>query len=103
MRMNERRPLPSSGVCDRTHKGRIRRNRIGTVDFLEMEIRETRDETRNISAGGLNFYRYRDCVLVVFHYEDQRQLEIGGGVHRLPELAFAGRALAEGDIGHLIA
>ena len=57
---------------------------------------------RDVAARRLHFDRHRDRVAVVFDEEDHRQLSEAGGVQRLPELAFAGRAVAERQVGDFV-
>ena len=54
------------------------------------------DELRDVPPGGVHLDRHRDGVAVVLDQVDDRQLEVAGGVERLPELAFARRAVARG-------
>ena len=68
-----------------------------------MEIREPRDQARNVSACGLDFDGDRNGVLVVFNHEDDRQFLVGGGVKGFPEFAFAGGAVAQGNVGDFVA
>ena len=51
----------------------------------------------------LHFDRNRDGVLVVFDQNSTGSLQVGGGVQRLPELAFAGGAVAAGDVDDFVA
>ena len=68
-----------------------------------MKIRKSRNQPRNASARGLHFDRHRNRVAVIFHAENHRQLAEGRGVHRLPELAFAGSAIAQRNVSDFIA
>ena len=68
-----------------------------------MKIRKSGNQARDASARGLHFDRHRDRVAVVLHAKNDGQLAQRGGVHRLPELAFARSAVAERDVGDLIA
>ena len=67
------------------------------------ESGEGRDELRDVAAGGLHFDRHRDRVAVVLDDVDDGQVAEAGGVERLPELAFARRAVADRDVGDLVA
>ena len=60
-------------------------------------------QLRDRAAGRVDLDRHRDGVAVVLHQEDHRQLEVGGGVERLPELALAGGAVAGGAEHDLVA
>src|ERR1700758_2300751 len=101
--MHEPRSLSRAAVLHRTLHRRVAHHRIGAVDFLEMEIRETGNQAGDVAPGGLYFYWNRNRVLVVLDHEDDGQLPVGSGVERLPEFPFAGSAIAEGDIGDLVA
>ena len=103
MRVNERRAVPFAAVARSTRECGVAGHGIGAVDFFEMEIGESGDQARNASARSLHFDRHGDRVAVVFHAENYRQLFQSGGVHRLPEFAFAGGAVAERDVGDFIA
>src|SRR5438309_3005644 len=67
-----------------------------------MEIGEAGNQPRNVAACGLNLNRNRDRVLVVLDDKHDRQLAVGGGIQGFPKLAFAGGAIAQGDISDLI-
>ena len=82
--------------------GRVACHEIRAVDFLEVEVWKIRNQPRNVAAGSLYLDWNRDRVLVVLNHENHRQLAVRRGVQRLPELAFAGRAVPQRDIGHLI-
>ena len=68
-----------------------------------MEVGESADQTRNVAARGLHFDRHGNRVLVVLHAKNYWQAAVGGGVQRLPEFAFAGRAIAERNVSDFIA
>ena len=57
---------------------------------------KSREQLGDRAAGRVHLDRDRDRVPVVLDQEDDRKLEIGGGVERLPELALAGRAVTGG-------
>ena len=76
--------------------------RIGAVAFGDVQAGETADEARDAAAGGLNFDRDGDGVAVVFDQIKQRKFFGAGGVERFPEFAFAGRAVAGGDVDDFI-
>src|SRR2546430_7330971 len=75
---------------------------VGAVNLLEMEVGKSGDEARNVAAGRLHFDGHGNRIFVVLHAKNYRQTEIGCGVHRLPEFAFAGRAVAERDVGDFV-
>ena len=60
-------------------------------------------ELRDRAARRVDLDRHRDGVAVVLDQEDDRQLEVAGGVERLPELALAGGAVAGGAEHDLVA
>src|SRR5277367_3472459 len=68
-----------------------------------MEVREAGDQVRYVAARGLHFDRYRNRVSIILHTKNYRQPPVGGGVHRLPEFAFAGSAIAERNVGDFVA
>ena len=67
-----------------------------------MKIWEARDQSGDVSAGGLHFDGYRDGVPIVLDHKNDRKAGVGGGVERLPELAFTGGAIAQGNVGDLV-
>src|SRR5258706_12217649 len=101
--MHKRRAVPFAAILRGTLKRGVTRNWIGTVNFFKMKIREARNQPRNAASGSLHFYRDRDRVAVILYGEDHRQLVESRRVHRLPELALAGVAVAERNVGHRIA
>src|SRR5579864_9288459 len=101
--MHKRRSLPRTTVVHSTLHRRVAHHRIGAIDFLKMEIRETGNQAGDVAPGRLYFYRNRNRVLVVLDHEDNGQLPVGSGVERLPEFPFAGGAIAERDVGDLVA
>src|SRR5437867_1371720 len=68
-----------------------------------MEIRKTGNQARNVSARRLHFNRNGDGVTVVFNEKDQWQAKVRRRVHRFPKFAFTGGAVAERDVGDLVA
>ena len=100
--VDERRAIPRTTMGHRPDKSRIRGYWIGSVDFFKMEIGESSDQPRDIPPSCLHFHRYRNRVSVVLNHKNQRQAAIGGGVHGFPELAFAGSAVSERNVSHLI-
>ncbi len=101
--MNKSRTVPLAAILRGALKCSRTRHRIGAVDFFKMEIWEARDQPRNAASGRLHFHRHGDRVAVVLHGKNHGQLVEGGGVHRLPELALAGGAVSERDVGNLVA
>ena len=103
VRVHEGRAVSFAAISSSALECGVAGHGIGAVDFFEMEIGESGDQARNASARGLNFDRNRDRVAVIFDAENYRQLAESGGVHRLPEFAFAGGAVAERNVGDFIA
>ena len=103
MRMHEGWPVTFSAILRGAPKCTVTGRRIGAVDFLEMKIRESRNQTRNAASGGLHFHRHRNRVAVILHAENYGQLVQRSGIHRFPELTFTGGAVAQGNVGDFIA
>src|ERR1035438_731117 len=78
-------------------------HRVGAVDFFEMEVGESGNQTRNVAPRGLEFDRNRNGVPIVLDAENYRKLAESDGVHGFPELAFTGSAVAQRNISHFIA
>ena len=87
----------------RAHKSRIAGHRIGSIHFFKMEVGKAADQAGDVSARGLHFDRHRDGIPVVLDHKNHRKPGVGGGVQRLPELALAGGAFAQGNVGDLVA
>src|SRR5208282_2405033 len=68
-----------------------------------MKVGEAGDQARNVAAGSLHLNWHRDRVSVVFNTKNYRQAAVGGRIQRLPEFAFAGGAVAEGNVSDLVA
>ena len=75
---------------------------VGAVTLANEQIREAGHELGDAPAGGLDLDRDGDGVAVVLDHEDDRQLQVAGGVQRLPELALGGGAVAGGDHDDLV-
>jgi hypothetical protein len=103
MRVHQGRPLPGAGVVHRLHHGVERGEHVAPVHFLDQEAGEPGEQFRYRAAGGIDLDRDGDRVAVVLDQEDHRELQVTGGVERLPELALAGRAVARGAEHHLVA
>ncbi len=101
--VHERRPVALAAILHGALKGGRTRHRIGAVDFFKMEIGEARDQPRNAASGGLYFHGHGDRVAVILNTENHRKLVQCRGVHRLPELALAGGAIAERNVRDLVA
>ncbi len=103
MAVNERRTLAGANVIDRGLERCIADDGIGAVDFVEMEVGESLDQLADVAARRAHFHRHRNGVLVIFDQVQHGQLQVRRGVQRLPELAFAGGAIAAGDVNHFVA
>src|SRR6266705_753444 len=100
--MYERRPAILATIIDRPPHHGDGLNQIGPVALLAVKIWKTFDEPRNVAPGSLHFEGNADRVPVVFAQEHNRQFQIAGGVERFPKLAFAGRAVAKGNVDNFI-
>ena len=96
-------PLRARQWATAASKARKAGERVGAVDFSEIEIGEASDQRRDVAAGGIDLDRNGDGVAVVFDDEEDGELEIGGGADGFPELAFAGGAIAEGNVDDFVA
>ena len=92
--MHQRRPLAGARMRHRFGQRLIRRHEIRAVHFHALQIREARDQARDVSARRLPLHRHRNGVAVVLDQKHQRQVFQARRVHRFPELALAGGALA---------
>src|SRR5438876_4524514 len=103
VRMNKRRTHSGTAMRYRTGKGGIADDRIGAVNLFKMKIGKPGNQPRNIAAGRVHLDGNGDRVAVIFHEKDQRQAEVRGGIHRLPELSFAGSTVADRNVSDLVA
>src|ERR1700722_581949 len=101
--MNKSRSVALPAMAYGTLEGGIAGHRIGAVDFFEMKIRKHGHQPRNAATRGLHLDGHGDGIAIIFHAENYRQLTQGGGVHRLPELAFAGGAIAQRNVSYFVA
>ncbi len=102
MRVDQRRPAPLAAMGRGARQRRVAPDRVAAVDLLEVEVRVARDEPRDVRARRLHLDRDRDRVAVVLDQVQDRKAEVARRVERFPELALAGRALAERDVGDLV-
>jgi hypothetical protein len=72
----------------------VARQEVASVDLLDVEPGERRNQLGDRPASGVHLHRDRDRVLVVLDDVDDRELEVAGRVEALPELAFARRPIA---------
>ena len=73
MPVDKRRSNPGS-ACIRIPRGNAAGNpRIGSIDFGEVEVREIRNQPRDVSAGSVRLNR-ADRVPIVLNNVDHRQL-----------------------------
>ncbi len=100
--VDERDAPTSAAVLDGlAHRG-VARDRVAAVDLPDREVREARDELRDRAAGRLHLDGDRDRVAVVLDDEHDRQRQVAGRVHRLPELALRGRAVSGRHVDDLV-
>ena len=103
LRVHQRRPLPGPGVLHRLGQHVVGGEHVAAVHFLDEQAGKAGEQLGDRAARRVDLDRHRDGVAVVLHQEDHRQLEVGGGVERLPELALAGGAVAGGAENHFVA
>ncbi len=101
--VNKGRPVTRTAVLCRSLECTQARHGIGAVHLVKVEIREIRNQPRNVSARCIHLNRDADRIAVVFDHENDRQLAIRGRVQRLPELTLRSRALAYRGENHFIA
>ena len=100
--VDEHRPLALAHVRDRLAHRAVAGEVVGAVAAEHAQVREVLDDARDVAARRLHFDRDRDRVAVVLDEVQDRQLPGARRVERLPELAFAGRAVADRDVGDLV-
>src|ERR1039458_4326674 len=71
--------------------------------LLRNENSESPQPAANGALRGLHFHRHRDGIAVILYDKNYRQLAERSGVHRFPELAFAGGAVTQRNIGDFVA
>ena len=101
--MDKGRPLTLTAIFDRSLKGLITLDRVSTVAFLDVKVREPDYQLRNIAAGRSDLDRGGDRVAIVLDDKDYRQFQVAGGVQCLPPFALACRAVTNGHIHDLVA
>src|ERR1017187_4488460 len=101
--MDKRGTMTRGAIVGRAPEGGVGDDGTGAVYFFEMEVGGGGAQARKVSAGGLRLDGHGNCVLVIFQAKDYRQAAVGGSVQRLPELAFAGGAVAERDVSDFVA
>src|SRR5258708_7770683 len=101
--MNERRPAALANVVNSFLTRCVAFYRVGAIDFGHVQPWKIAHEFRDAAAGGLHFDGDGNCVAVVFDEIKQRQFFGAGGVERFPEFAFAGRAVAGGNVNNFVA
>ena len=83
---------------DRFLHRQARGDRIAAVDLVDAQIGDRAHDGGDAAAGGLCLDRDGDGVLVVGDQKEHRRAAQAGGVHRLPELSLARRAVSAGDV-----
>ncbi len=71
---------------------------VGAIAFGDVQVGKVSNEFRNAAACGLDFDGNGDGVTVVFDEIEERKFLGASGVERFPEFAFAGGAVAAGDV-----
>ncbi len=102
MRVNQRRPASFAAIIYGFLTNCVTRNRIGAVDFRNVQARKALYQFRNTSARCLHFHRNRNRVSVIFNEVQQRQFVRARRVQRFPEFAFARSSITRGDINNFI-
>ncbi len=102
-RVHHRGALPRAHVGDGFAHHAQAGEEIRAVDRRDVQAGERRQQARHVPAGSLDLDRDRNRIAVVFDEIEERQPPGAGGVERLPELALAGRALAERCVDDLVA
>src|SRR5690348_17273273 len=100
--MDECRTESITAIFHCTPERSIARHRVSAIDLFEMEVGKSRYKSRDAAARSLHFDRHRDCITVIFHTENDGQLSERGGVHRLPEFAFARCAIAQRNVSDFV-
>ena len=93
--VNQRRALAVARPLHRLLERRVARDEVAAVHAQDLQVGEALDQARDVAAGRLRLDRHRDRVAVVLDQVDDRQPLLRRRVERLPELAFAGGAVAE--------
>ena len=76
---------------------------VAAVHLAHQQVGEGAHQLRDAAAGGLDLDRHRDRVAVVLDEVEDGQLQVGGGVEALPELALGRRAVPGGAVDDLVA
>ena len=103
MCVHQRRPFALAHVLGRPEHHVVGSHGIAAVHLLDQQAGEVADEPRDGPARRLNLDRHRDRVAVVLNEEEDGELQIAGGVERLPELSLTGRAVARRNVHELVA
>src|ERR1700674_2813939 len=103
MGVDKCRTMAAAAMISRAPESRVGDDGVGAVNLFEMEVGEAGDEARNVAAGGLHFPGNGNRIFVFLHAKNYGQAEVGCGVQRLPEFAFAGGAVSERDVGDFVA
>ena len=101
-RVYDRGALAGTHVRDGFAHRREAGEEVGAVDRVDVHSRKRPQQPGNIAAGSLRFDWDGDGVAVVFDQKQDGEMPQAGGVHRLPELAFARRAVAGGHVDDLV-
>ena len=77
--------------------------RVRAVAFLDVQVREIRDELRDAAARSLRFDGNGNRVAIVFDEKENRNAAKRGRVDGLEKFAFAGRSFSAGDVHDFVA
>ena len=103
MAMHECRSFAGPAMLHRLAQYSVRLHRISAIALCKVKVGKVCNQPGDVPTGSINFHRHGNRILVVFHEEEHRQLQIGSTVDRLPEFTLARGAIATGDVYNLIA
>ena len=101
-RVHQRRSFARAAPGRRVLHRAIALEHVGAVAAKDVEAGERLDELGDAAAGRLHLDGHRDRVAVVLDHEEHGQFADARGRQRLPELALAGRAVADRDVDDLV-
>src|SRR5271165_107587 len=102
LRVNEGGSASFAAVLNGGFADCVAFERVRAIALGDVQSRESTREFGDTAAGGLDFDRNGNGVAVVFNQVKQRELFGTGGVQRFPKFAFAGSAIARGDINDFV-
>src|SRR6266568_4957436 len=100
--MDKSRSAPLSAILDSRFANRVTLERVCAVAFRHMQARKIAHESRDAGPGSLDLDGHGNGVTVVFDEIKERQRPQTRRVQRLPEFAFACRAVSGGHADNLV-